>query len=354
MKLVKVVAILAVILIVVAGALLLFRDVGTPAEDPVDVPTPNQILYGIKYNTSVKYDFEAVKKSIEQDERYAEFTLRDEYCMIYQINNEEKELKVKGLLGIEEALPDLDYSKSFLLLSVGREIYDLDDRTKRLDGDNQPILDIMYSEKAYKPDTVFVYTMNTEKISSGDSLEYYYWENADPRSNLVFDDSYEKEIISEGKYHTLYLRNDKKYVYRLYDSMGEEIKKRAVSDVPVNIVEHGDTIIRIETDKKTVYYNPKKNMYSEEYTVPTGYLVYNIITYMRLYDGEIQLILRDAYDKLFYAKIVRLPFTEDRENIHELVKSVEVIDDTSVWVEYYKGEKRELVREIVEVYNLKR
>ena len=137
--------------------------------------------------------------------------------------------------------------------------------------------------------------------------------------------------------------------------MGEEIKKRAVMDVPVEITEHGDTILEINYEDKTVFYNPQKNIFSEEYNVPVRYLVYNIVWYMRIYDNQIQLILRDAYDKLFYAKIVKLPeATNDRDALHSLVQSVEVNDDTSIWVEYYKGAKRELVREFFEVYSLKR
>lgn len=354
MKLVKVVAIIALVLVVAAGIMLLFRNVGQEPEEPSNILTPNQILYGMNYQKTVEYDFDTIRRHIESKEEYAEYTLRDEYLMVYQITNEENEKKIKEYLGIRSELPNVDYKKNFLFLSVGKEVYDVGTKGSMIDRDGLPILDIIYSETPYVSGKVFVYTMNMQKFSSGDELEYYYWENAHEMSNLVFDDSFEKEIISEGKYHTLYLRSDKKYVYRLYDSMGENIKKRAISEDPVVITEHADTILRIEKDGKTVYYNPRKNVYSEEYTVPTGYLIYNIITYMRLYDGEIQLILRDAYDKLFYAKIVRLPFTNDRENIHDLVKSIEVIDDTSVWVEYYKGENRELVREIVEVYNLKR
>ena len=354
MKLVKVIAIIAAILVAVAGILVMINSTSEPKDEYIDIPTPNQILYGINFKGKIDYDLDSVRSAIAEDERYAEYTLQDEYAMIYQINNEEKELKTKKLLGIKSELPAVDYDTQYLLLSVGKEIYDLNDRSKIYDLEGNPILEIEYSEKPYEAGKVFVYTMNPVKISSGDSLEYYLWENAAKTSNLIFDDSFEKEIISEGKHHTLYLRNDGKYVYRLYDSNGEEIRKRAVSDTPVSIVEHGDSILRIEKEKQTVYYNPVKNLYSEEYVVPTGYVIYNIISYMRIYNDEIQLILRDAYDKLFYAKIVRLPFTNDRENIHDLVKSIEVIDDTSVWVEYYKGENRELVREVVEVYNLKR
>ncbi len=355
MKLVKIIAVIAVILLAVAGVLVLFKNTGDVVDEPSDIPTPNQILYGINYVDEITYNYEKIKNYILQDKTYAEYTVKDEYTMIYQISNDEKEKKVKDVLGITEQLPEVDYSKEYLLLSVGKKIYDLSDKTKKYDRDNQLVVDIVYTEEPYKADTVFVYKMRTERFSSGDSLEFYFWENADQNSNLVFDDSFEKEIISEGKYHTLYLRSDKKYVYRLYGKMGEEIKKRAVMDVPVEITEHGDTILEINYDGKSLFYNPQKNIFSEEYTVPMGYLVYNIVWYMRVYDNEIQLILRDAYDKLFYAKIVRLPeITDDRNSIHTLVQNIEVNDDTSVWVEYYKGAKRELVREFVEVYNLKR
>lgn len=353
-KLVKVLAVITLALVIIAVGLILFRKPNTPQDDPMKIPTPNQIMYGMSFEGTVSYNFDIIRRIIEAKEEYAEYTLRDEYSMIYQITNEENELKIKDYLGISTDLPEIDYNKRYLLLSIGREIYDIGSRSTVVDRDGQLVLDVVYAEKPYERGKVFVYSMNMQKMSSGDSLEFYYWENAHKMSNLIFDDSYEKEIISEGKFHTLYIRSDKKYVYRLYDHMGENIKKRAISQIPVVITEHADTILRIETEEKTVFYNPKKNIYSEDYTVPTGYLIYNIVTYMRLYNGEIQLILRDAYDKLFYAKIVRLPFTKDKENIHDLVKSVEVIDDTSVWVEYYKGEDRELVREVVDVYNLKR
>ncbi len=353
-KLEKVLSVITLVLVIIAVGLLLFRKPETMQDDPIKIPTPNQIKYGMSFESTVSYNFDIIRRSIAAQEEYAEYTLRDEYTMIYQITNEENELKIKDYLGIRTDLPEIDYSKRYLLLSVGREIYDISSRSSGVDKDGQPVLDVVYAEMPYESGKVFVYSMNMQKMSSGDSLEFYYWENAHKMSNLIFDDSYEKEVISEGKFHTLYVRSDKKYVYRLYDHMGENVKKRAISQIPVVITEHADTILRIETEEKTVYYNPQKNIYSEEYTVPTGYLIYNIITYMRLHEDEIQLILRDAYDKFFYAKIVRLPFTNDRENIYDLVKSVEVIDDTSVWVEYYKGENRELVREVVEVYNLKR
>ena len=75
---------------------------------------------------------------------------------------------------------------------------------------------------------------------------------------------------------------------------------------------------------------------------------------MRVKDGKLQLILRDAYDSTFYAKIITLPFTYDLDNIDSLVQKVTVVDNTHVSVEYYKGENRELVKETVEVYSLNR
>lgn len=354
MKLVKVVAIIAAILLVISGVVVIATKLDKDVDPPSEIPTPNQLVYGISYAGEIGFDIQSVKKYILQDQTYAEYTVRDEYTMVYQITNEEKELKVKDILGIKEELPKVDYDEEYLLVSTGKKITDLNDKTKKIDSESLPIVDFVYSSEPYAYGSAFVYKMNARRVSSGETLEYYLWENASSESNLVFDDSFEKEILSEGKYHTMYLRSDGKYVYRLYDARGEEIKKRAVLEEQVNITEHGDTIIEIEKDGRSVYYNPQKNLYSEEYLMPTEYLIYNIIYYVRLYDGEIQLILRDAYDKLFYAKIVRLPFTDDKENLHELVKSVEVIDDTSVWVEYYKGEKRELVREVAEVYNLKR
>ena len=327
-------------------------------DSPHYVATPNQILYGIDYVDDVKYSLDSVKTYLKERGMFVEYSVRDKYTMIYQITSSEKEEKVKKILGVGE-LPEADYSKEYLLLSVGRKIYDLKDGTNEYDRDNHLVVDIIYTDEPYADNTVFVYKMNRKTFSSGDLLEYYFWENVDSRSNLVYDDSFEREILSEGEYHTLYRRNDGKYVYRLYGSNSDEVKKRAVSDVPVTIEEYSETIIEINYGKKTTFYNPQKNSLSEEYTVPMGYVAYNIVWYMRINDGRIQLVLRDAYDKLLYAKIIdmeneKIGVTKDKDNIYSLVENVEYNDNTSVWVEYHKGESKELVRKMIEVYGMKR
>ena len=157
MKLVKVVAIIALVLVVAAGIMLLFRNVGQEPEEPSNILTPNQILYGMNYQKTVEYDFDTIRRHIESKEEYAEYTLRDEYLMVYQITNEENEKKIKEYLGIRSELPNVDYKKNFLFLSVGKEVYDVGTKGSMIDRDGLPILDIIYSETPYVSGKVFVY-----------------------------------------------------------------------------------------------------------------------------------------------------------------------------------------------------
>ena len=354
-RIVKIIAVIVVILLLICGALYFLNKEDDAPKNSMNVPTPNEILYGIRYIGDLNYDFDILKNSFSQVDFYSDYTIQEEYSMIYQITDKDEETQTKNFLGIIGDVPKTDYEKEYLLLSVGRRIQDIDDKLNKVDDNGLTVLDIIYVDEDYSYGKIFVYRMNTKKISSGISYEKYLWDNAIPNDNFIYNDSSANELIDQGKYYTIYKRKDNKYIYYLFDDTGENEQRRTISDVPVEIEEYGETIIKITKDGKSMYYNPQKDLFSmDEYDFQTNYLIYNIITYMRIKDGQIQLILRNAYDKSLYAKIVRLQFTNDTNNIDSLVENVEVVDDTHIRVKYYKGDKRELVTEIVEVYDLRR
>ena len=172
--------------------------------------------------------------------------------------------------------------------------------------------------------------------------------------SAVLDETASRGEAKIGTYYRMYKKADDCYEIELYAYDGKTLNKRYISDTPVEFTEYKASLIKMDYGDGNRYYNSEKNVMSEEYAFNTEYLIYNYIRYMRVRNGEIQMIIRDAYDTYLYGKIVRLPFSKDTEDMDALVKSVSVIDDTHISVEYYKGEDRELVTETVEVYNLYR
>lgn len=354
-KIVKILAVVALVLVSACIVVALIDKNDYSKDDHIvdEIPSPNDILYGLEKYGETEFSIESVINYYLNNKNYSRHTIKDEYCMVYQITNEEEAREVEKILGIRENLPAIDYSNKYMILSTGRELIEINIKLENYDENNNQIMTFEYAEGDYKEETAYIYIMNQRKFSSGEMYEKYLWEIGDEAGNLIYDYSVNHEMISEGKRYKLYLRDDGNYVYILYDTTGQTVRKHVVSEKPVEITDISETLLKVDDGEKSVYYNSVKNSYSEEYNMPTTYLIYNIIYYMRDYEGRTQLILRDAYNKKLYAKIIELPFAES-DDIHSLVKSVSVISDTAVWVEYYKGEKNELVKEQVEVYYMKR
>jgi len=352
-----IIVVLSVVTCIIIASSLIFFFMGLDKKDVhggYDVPNYNQIRHDMVYQKEVQFDSEVLKRNILSDPCYSDYMIKDEYSMVYQITDAESEEMIKEYLGIKSDLPDIDYDSNYLLVSVGRPIVNMKSGLNNETLSGESVLEIVYSDDEYRKDCLFVYSMNKTKIVSGERLERYLWENNLPASNFYQPEEDTRQIVSEGKYHRLYKKSTGSYECALLTMDEGKINKRLFSQNEIKVTEFDLTLVKIDYGTSNVYYNVPRGVFSEEYAFNTEYLIYNIISYMRVKDGKLQLILRDAYDSTFYAKIITLPFTYDLDNIDSLVQKVTVVDNTHVSVEYYKGENRELVKETVEVYSLNR
>lgn len=349
---VKIVGVIAAL--TVLGAVILGIAKGNePEKEAGKVSTPDQLVYGLTLDKAVDFDTEALKSYYKNELMFSDYSLADEYTMIYQVSDSDGYEKMGKIFGLKEALPTVDYKEKYLMLSVGREIEKISVSAQNSVDAEHPIYAVDYSEK-YTPGRLYVYKMKPVKMMSGVEYEQYCWENLLPNGNLVPIEQGSRETVSAGLYHRQYKTSNGHYEYELLSLDGKTAIKRFLKSEQTAVKEISDTLVKIDEGASSFYYNPTRRVLSEGYDFKTEHLIYNIITYMRVKNGEIQLILRDAYDSTAYAKIVKLPFTEDTENIDSLVKSIKVLDDTHIEVEYYTGVDRRLITEKVEVYNLKR
>ena len=322
-------------------------------KDEYDVPNYNYIRFDMSYEKEIAFDSEMLISSLKSNHMFSDYVINDEYSMIYQITDEDEEKQIKEYLGIESELPEVDYSKRYLLLSVGRPIDNMQSGVEEKTEAGYKVYDIKYSNVEYKKNSLFIYSMSTDKIASGEILERYWWSNNLSSCNFNVPEDDKREVISEGNYHKVYKKSTGEYEVALYDVLDKKLSRRLYSTDEIKVNEYLASMIKIQFVDSNVYYDANRVVFSEYYVFKTEYLIYNIISYVRVKDGEIQLILRNAYNSDMYAKIIRLPFFYDVENLDTLVKSIEVVDNTHVIVEYYKAETKELVREKVEVYGLR-
>ncbi len=352
-KVVKIVAVIALLLVVIAVALYFINrdeEIIKPVED-IYVPTPNQLLLGIKYETKIDCDFDTLEKNILSDLRFSGLELRDEYCMVYQITDEKSEKDITAFLKIQDSLPEVNYTSKTIVLAVGRELEELSDKNKRTDDDGNKIFDISYGGK-YSKNSVYVYSMNKIEFLSGLDLEEYYWEHVDKSCNFVEGKREDLHLLSEGKYHKVYSKPEGIYEYILYSEGSFEAVSRYIGEERPQITEYTDTMVfvRLETTQK--YYNPKINIFSGTTKHSLIYLINDIVAYVRVYNNSIILVVRDVYDSSKYGYSFYLPFTYDVENYKTVLKSIEVVDNTHLFVEYYTGTERRLVQETLTVANM--
>ncbi len=359
---VKVLLVVALVLLAVCLVVAVFgggnkndKDNGNGLGDDYEVPGVSHLMYGIKFVGDMKFDREKLLENLYSNPCFDGYKVDEEYCMVYQITNDDEKDEVFEYLGIKEGkLPEIDYTKESFVLSVGRPLEKISSNVNGLSSNNIEVLDVIYTDDEYTEDDVHVYRMNTSKFLSGEALEEYYWENLSSSSNMVLDETKTRNRTAIGTYYRLYEKSNGIYEIEMYANDGITLCRRFIADYPMKVTEYKSSLIKIDYGSGNKYYNTEKNVFSEDYSFNTEYLIYNLIRYMRVRNGEIQMIIRDAYDTYLYGKIVRLPFTNDTGDLDSLVKSVSVVDDTHISVEYYTGDDRKLVKEIVEVYNLDR
>lgn len=348
-----------IVLSVMAGLVLLGLIIlslvglnGDKDKDKYDVPNYNYIRFDMAYEKEIAFDSELLKSNLKSNHMFSDYAVKDQYSMIYQITDEDAESEIKEYLGIESELPKIDYTERYLLLSVGRPIDNMQSGAEEKIEAGYKVFDIKYSDVEYKKDSLFVYSMSMTKIASGDILERYWWSNNLSSCNFYEPEDDKRELISEGDYHKLYKKSTGEYEVALYSATDKKLNRRLYSEDVIKVNEYLVSMIKIQFSDLNVYYDASRVVFSEDYVFNTEYLIYDIISYVRMKDGEIQLILRNAYNSDKYAKIIKLKFFYDAENLDTLVKSIEVVDNTHVMVEYY-NEAKELVREKVEVYGLR-
>ena len=170
--------------------------------------------------------------------------------------------------------------------------------------------------------------------------------------NFVESDYAQKTVTQEGEYYKLYSKNESLYELVLIDTEGNTVQRKIYSDTVPDIREISNMMTEIKHSGITQYFNALRGSVSKEFTLKTYYLKYNIIGYVGMYDGEIQLRLQDAYDTRLYGRIHRLPFAQvAEEEVESLIKSINVVDDTHIDVEYINSDDM-LVVETVTVNNM--
>lgn len=351
-RFISIIAIAAAVLAVIA--LILFiagGGKGGVPEQTGNVPSSNEILMGLRFKGEVECDPVGLKNNVVSDVRFADYQLRDEYCMVFQITDEESKKTVSDFLCLKSELPENDYSSRFVILSVGRKIDSTSDRDKLYSDNGKKVLEITYA-KEYYPDKVFVYTMKKTEFLSGMELELYYLEKVHPNANFAEGERDKSELIGNGSYHKLYRKSEGVYEYVLYLADGQTVASRRIVDSLPAIKERSETVVEVECNGSRFFYNPTVNYSSSATTYTTHYLTNDIVAYARLYNNELVLMVRNVYHTSEYGYYFKLPFTQDTANVNGLIKKVEVIDKTHILVEFYTGADKKLTTQVMVVPNL--
>ncbi|MBR5322751.1 MAG: hypothetical protein IKU48_04330 [Clostridia bacterium] len=325
-----------------------------PSDATVELPTSNQILLGFKEVGSVSFDRDVLKNSVRIDERFSGYGLRDEYCMVYQVTDFGHEKKVKDYLGIKEVLPEVDYSKYYMLLSVGRPIEDISDRYKRTTDNGEKIVDFTFGNE-YSENTVYVYSVKKTSFLSGDLLEIYYLENVHPNCNLEEVSRENSQLISEGKYHKVYKKAEAVYEFVIYKADGQAVSSRKILSTKPIITEYNDSMVRLEYEERDQYYNPQNDFYTTKSKYQLHHLMDTKVVFAKFSsNGDLLIVVRDAYNTTNYSYILRPPFSCTADAIRTLLQSVEYVDNTHVRLTFNFGSGHPLHDELVTVPDLSR
>ena len=346
---------IAVGLLLVALILGMVKSCGKDevTKNPDKLPTSNQLLLGFKEIGSVGCDYDVLKKNIMKDSRFIGYDLKDEYCMVYQVTDFESEKNVKDFLGIKEALPEVNYLNSYMLLSVGRSIDDISDKNKKITESGEKIVDITFDE-SYSKDTVYLYTIKTTAFLSGTELDVYYLENNYKNCNFEEGERDNVQIISDGKYHKVYKKAEDVYEFVIKNAENKVSSRRILDSLPI-ITEYNDSMVRLEYEERDQYYNPQNDFYTTKSKYRLHYLRDTQIVFAKFSnDGRLLIVVRDAYNTSNYSYILTPPFSCDAKTLRNLIHSVEYVDSTHIKVELNFGEGQLIKEEVLTVPNLER
>ena len=339
-----IIGILAIVLAVSAVVIFFGGMFGSNNPPKNDIPTSNQIQFGIKFVADKKINRDRLESNVMSHPGFMGYSLKDEYTMLYLSKDAEQTEELIKFLGIGEELPEIDYQSRDVVISVGRSIKELIDRDKKQTVDGEKLINVIWNEEYYR-DKAFIYTIRETDFLSGMDLEMYYFENVDERSNMIEGIREGTEIVSEGKYHILYHKAENLYEYVLLDAENGEPSARGLSvECPV-ITEHSDMLTEIVSGDETLFFSPVRQLLSVPTQYKVRYVANELISYTRVYDANIILIIRNAFDKSQYGYRFDLPFTRDLENVDSVLESIKYVDTTHVDVEYYSGNDRKLVKQ---------
>lgn len=349
----KLIAVIAVVLIAVTVVLMCFggHDGGPTVKDVV-IRTPAQMLFGLSYKGEATYDADKLEDYVLSDAKFADYVLKDEYCMMYQLSNETEATDFCETIGFAGELPAVDYRDNKLLLSVGREIISLNEIKKTVTDNGKKMVEVAYGEEYHKG-KVFIYTTRNIKFISGNELELYYLEKMSDQSNLVEGLRDTSELISEGEYHKLYKKSEDVYEYLLYSTTSDEIAARAITSIKPEIQEISATLVKIITGSITVYYNAELNIFSENIPRRTIHVAGDIVAFVKEQNGEVRLVVRHVYDTTQYVTSFRLPFTENYDVVDSVLSDVNLVDESRLSVSYYTGTNRILKTEVLRIVPIK-
>ena len=316
------------------------------------LPSSNQLLLGYKEIGDVKYDYNILKTNIMNDDRFSGYGLREEYSMVYQAIDYESEKTVKEYLGIKDELPSVDYSNYYMLLSVGRTIEDISDKSKKTTESGEKIVDFEFSEE-YSKNKVYVYSMKKTEFLSGTMLELYYLENVHLYCNLEEVSRDNSQIISEGKYHKVYKKAEDVYEFVIYMEEEQKVSSRKILNTMPTITEYNEFMVKLEFEDKDQYFNPQTNFYTTQSKYTLHYLKDTKVVFAKFSNsGEFLIVVRDAYNTSNYSYILRPPFKCDADKLNEVIQKVEYVDSTHIKFELYFGEGQPLQVETITVPNL--
>lgn len=346
-------ALIALALVLIAAGLTVYTVLTSESDREETLPTPSQLMFNIRPLGERTIDTNKLRREIGSDKKYASFAVRSEFTLYFQLRNAEELAAFAEKSGMKGELPDVDFDSSYLLVSTGRSIINLNKNLSKTTADGELVAYMEYSDE-YRGNVAYLYSMNRADFLSGEALERYYWSVSSEFSNLYELSEDSAKVLSEGKYHKVLDYGDGSPVCIFVDVKGHT-SLRLVADSFISVNEYNDELVELKYGENTIYFDPSVSQVSTDYAFPTHYFTGKIVWYMRNYhEEELQLILRDAFDQTHYAKIVRLDFSTGVEDLDSLTKNVEYVDNTHVRVTYIGGDDKVVRTTVEEVYPIER
>jgi len=345
---VRIIGAMALVFAVVA-VVMFFSGFFSEKETPKgNIPTSNQIQFGMKFASECDVNRDRLESNVMSDPAFVGYSMKDEYTMLYLSDNAEQTEELKSFLGIEGSFPEVDYESRDVIIAVGRRIQDISDRDKKQTADGQRVVKVVW-DYDYKSDKAYIYTVRETDFLSGTDLEMYYFKKVDENCNMVEGIREGTVIVSEGKYHILYHKAENLYEYVFFDSENGTPVARGLSEKCPTITELSDKLIEIVVGGETAFFSPTRKTISSSIPYKARYVTNELISYTRVYDSIIILIIRNAFDPSQYGYRFDLPFTRDLENADSVFESIKYVDSTHVEVAYYSGSDRVLQKQTLVV-----